>query len=314
MVCNNIRHSVLRVSGGTYEKNVCWLCWELLGSFRSLLSLFVLLCPHAPAHAENVAPSVHWGALDFPDRERTVTAGLTINRFTEFDVHRNRFNAITQSAGFNFVTVSVTDRIPSFPAWSGNVTWGAGPTSEAPSRNLQSFVHHLSNQGMVPTDQARDSTDFMISGSVTRWSQLFSSRDTGFLSFGVTGGSLYQEAYGRLGIRECSVADLAAWVFPGKASDMLKNISRYVRFSAMGRYSRLYEGAAYSSDVLANQSYLGQASVSLADFGEGGGESGVGSSGHLRCRTVCCTEHAQDSPPVWIHFAACSVWNSGAVG
>ena len=68
----------------------------------------------------------------FPDRERTVTAGLTINRFTEFDVHRNRFNAITQSAGFNFVTVSVTDRIPSFPAWSGNVTWGAGPTSELP--------------------------------------------------------------------------------------------------------------------------------------------------------------------------------------
>ncbi len=246
---------------------------DVIRKLCSLLNLLVLLCPLVPAHAENVAPSVHWGALDFPERERTMTAGLTINRFTEFDVHRNRFNAIMQSAGFNFATFSVTDRIPSFPAWSGNVTWGAGPTSEAPSRNLQSFVHHLSNQGMVPTDQVRDSTDFMIGGSVTRWSQLFSSRDTGFISIGVAGGSLYQEVYGRLGIRECSVADLAAWAFSGRTSGILKSISRYVRFSAMGRYSRPYGGSAYSSDVLANQSYLGQASVSLADFGESDGEA-----------------------------------------
>lgn len=229
----------------------------------------MLLYPLALAHAENVAPSVHWGALDFPERERTVTAGLTINRFTEFDVHRNRFNAITQSSGFNFATFSVTDRLPSFPGWSGNVTWGGGPTSEAPSRNLQSFVHHLSDQGMIPTDHTRGGADFMIGGSVTRWSRLFSSREAGFVSIGVAGGSLYQEVYGRLGVREYSLAELAAWLMSGTTPGFLKSLSRYVRFSAMGRYSRLYGGSAYATDVLANQSYIGQASVTLADFGAG---------------------------------------------
>ena len=34
----------------------------------------------------------------------------------------------------------------------------------------------------------------------------------------------------------------------------------------MGRYSRLYGGAAYSDAVIANQSYLAQGSVTLSDY------------------------------------------------
>lgn len=50
----------------------------------------------------------------------------------------------------------------------------------------------------------------MAGGSLTRWSLLFSSRDTGFPGLGIARGSLYQELYGRIGIRQLSLAELAA--------------------------------------------------------------------------------------------------------
>ncbi|HEX7765914.1 MAG TPA: hypothetical protein VF443_04335, partial [Nitrospira sp.] len=108
--------------------------------------------------------------------------------------------------------------------------------------------------------------DGMAGGSLTRWSPLFSSRDTGFAGVGVAGGSLYQEVYGRLGVRHLSLGELADWLFPRSDQTMLNAVSRFIRLSAMGRYSRLFGGSAYSSDVIADQSYLGQASVSFADF------------------------------------------------
>ena len=38
----------------------------------------------------------------------------------------------------------------------------------------------------------------------------------------------------------------------------------------MGRYSRLYDGAAYDSSVIANQAWIGQVSATLGDYrGEG---------------------------------------------
>lgn len=63
------------------------------------------------AWAETVAPSAHWGAIDFPDRDPTLIAGLTVNQFTEFNQSGARFNSIRQTAGFNFASVSWTDCI-----------------------------------------------------------------------------------------------------------------------------------------------------------------------------------------------------------
>lgn len=199
-------------------------------------------------------------------------AGYTLNRFTEFNAHRDRFNAINQSAGFNFATVSWTDRLNTFPGWSGNLTLGSGPSAEHPAQDLQNgFAHRTLGNSAVPVDQTRRSGDVMAGGSLTRWGKLFSPRDTGFAGIGVAGGSLYQEVYGRVGLRQLSLAELASWIFPTFDPDLLRRVSRFVRLSAMGRYSRLYGGAAYSSDVIANQSYLAQASVSFADYGEGEG-------------------------------------------
>lgn len=232
-----------------------------------LLLTAAWLCFAAPAGAENVAPGAHWGAIDFPDRDRTLAMGYTVNRFTEFNASRVRFNAIDETAGFNFATVSWTDRIKALPGWSGNLTIGAGPTSETPSHYLQNgLFHRTTGQNPIPVDRAREGGDVMVGGSLTRWSSLFSSRDTGFAGLGVAGGSLYQELYGRIGVRQLSLAELAAWIFPHSDLEVLNSLSRFVRLSAMGRYSRLYGGSAYSGDVLANQAYLGQASVSFADY------------------------------------------------
>ena len=69
---------------------------------------------------------------------------------------------------------------------------------------------------MVPTDQARDSTDFMISGSVTRWSQLFSSRDTGFLVSGLPEARSIRRRMDGLGYENAQWPTWQRGSFPGK--------------------------------------------------------------------------------------------------
>lgn len=234
---------------------------------RLILVLVVVLYPITALRAENVAPGAHWGAIDFPDRDPTMIAGYTLNRFTEFNESRARFNAIRQSTGFNFASFSWTDRIKALPGWSGNLTVGAGPSGEHPGRDVQTGFHRWIGNNPVPVDQTRADGDFMLGGSLTRWSKLFSSRDTGFVSLGGVSGSLYHEVYGRVGLRQVSLAELMGWMLPDGEPAILREVSRFVRFSAMGRYSRLYGGSAYPSDVITSQSYLGQVSMSIADYG-----------------------------------------------
>ena len=155
---------------------------------RPSLFLALFLFPLTAAQAENVAPGAHWGAIDFPDRDPALLAGLTVNRFTEFGPGRSRFNAVDQTAGFNFATFSWTDRIKALPGWSGNLTLGAGPTMESPSRELQNnFVHRALGNSPIQVDRTRERGDVMAGGSLTRWSPLFSSRDTGFAGMGLAG-------------------------------------------------------------------------------------------------------------------------------
>jgi hypothetical protein len=227
--------------------------------------LFLIGLP-AIAAAETAAPSVHWGAISYPDRDRTLIAGMTFNRFTEFNGSGARFNNIHQSAGFNFATVSWTERLKALPGWNTNLTIGAGPTHEDPTLYLQNdFLHRLLNINPVPVNQTRDETDFMISGSVTRWVKMFGEREIGFAGVGFSSGSLYHEVNGQIGVQRVSLAEIAnSWA--GSSPAALNVFSRFVRFSAMGRYSRLYGGAAYPDSFIANQSYLAQGSVTIADY------------------------------------------------
>ncbi len=216
------------------------------------------------ARAESLAPSVHWGAIAYPEHERTLTAGLTVNRFTEFDGAGKRYNDIAETSGFNFLSASWTERLSRFPGWTTNLTVGVGPPQDGFTRFLQNdVVHKLRNLTPVPVGAKRTATDFMVGGSVTRWTSLLGTREEGFAGMGADSGSLYHEIYGRLGLRRASLADAVA-VFGGSAPRWLEQASRYFRVSAMGRYGRLYGGSAYP--VVAPQSWLGQVSIGVGDY------------------------------------------------
>ncbi|MEW6543494.1 MAG: hypothetical protein AB1411_07775 [Nitrospirota bacterium] len=76
------------------------------------MCLSVLLGTVAPAWPETLSPSVHWGAIAYPDRDDTLTAGLVLNRFTEFDGERHRYNStIKETMGFNMIALSWTEHL-----------------------------------------------------------------------------------------------------------------------------------------------------------------------------------------------------------
>jgi hypothetical protein len=225
-----------------------------------VLCVLILAWP-SPSSAETPAPSIHWGATGYPDRERTLMAGVTFNRFTEYDPLGNRFNDIRETSGFNFGTLSWTERWGIFNGLNTNLTVGAGPTSDQPTRTLQNGVtHKIFNLRQVPVGATREGADFMISGDVTKWLDLLGQRELGFGGIGFASGSLYHEAFADIGVRRLSLSES----FGSPEGSWLRSFSDYVRFSGMARYSRLYGGSAYP--VVAPQSYLGQASISISNY------------------------------------------------
>lgn len=230
----------------------------------SWLALLVILLVLPPVgFAETPAPSVHWGALSFPDRDRALDLGLTVNRFTEFNRYGNRYNGIQETAGFNFASLTWTERWSRLPGWTTNLTIGAGPTDDKFTRFLQNdVIHKVLGLDPVPVSAVREKIDFMINGSVTRWFTLFGSADRGFIGAGAATGTLYHEPYINVGIRRLPLSDVAKSL--GGSSRGLEDFSHFARFSFMGRYGRIFRSSAY--DQLARQSYFGQASISIADY------------------------------------------------
>ena len=132
------------------------------------LSVAILLGWTSSVWAESSAQSMHWGALAFPDHDRTLEVGFTTDRFTEFDGAGKRYNDIQQTDGFNFWSLSWTERLERLKGWNTNLTVGAGPTQDRFSRYLQNdVVHKFRGLTPVPVGAVRDATDFMISGTVT---------------------------------------------------------------------------------------------------------------------------------------------------
>ncbi|NJN69162.1 MAG: hypothetical protein HC801_01830 [Nitrospira sp.] len=76
-----------------------------------LLSMFlVVVFSSSPVWSESPAPSVHWGAMAFPDQYSTFTGGLTLNRFTPTDGLGNKYDStVGNTLGFNLITMSWTN-------------------------------------------------------------------------------------------------------------------------------------------------------------------------------------------------------------
>ncbi len=235
---------------------------------RSLVTVLAVLCLSlawsGAALAETTAQSVHWGALAYPDKDRTLTAGFVTDRFTEFDGTGNRYNDIRQTMGFNFWSLSWTERLERYQGWNTNLTVGAGQTNDRFSRYLQNdVVHKFRGLTPVPVGATRDAVDFMFNGTVTRWTGLFGDHEDGFAGVGLAAGSLYYEPYVQVGVRRMSLADAARAGF-GAAPRWLERASDYVRWSGMARYGRPYSGAAFHS--VAAQNYLLQTSLGVGNY------------------------------------------------
>lgn len=227
-----------------------------------ILALLAIPCTEE-SWAESPAPSVHWGAISYPDQGRLLETGLTLNRFTELNASRQQFNAVRETSGFNFATISWTEHYEHWKDWSTNVTVGAGPTRDQPTNALQNQgVHRWLGFHPVPVHATREANDFMIDGTVTRWTALLGDRRTGFAGSGFSVGSLYQEVYARIGIRRFPIADLFG--LSENSRGLGSQIARSVRFSTMGRYSRIWSGAAYHE--VKPMSYLAQVSMSIGDY------------------------------------------------
>ncbi|MBP8116423.1 MAG: hypothetical protein KAY09_01705 [Nitrospira sp.] len=207
--------------------------------------------------AEAPAPSVHWGALAFPDQYSTLTAGLILNRFTPTDGAGTKYDStISQTLGFNLITLSGTQHWgDSTEGWSTNLTVGVSPTSNEPSEFFQNkVVHQLRHLPPVPTIQPRNDTDVMVDGSVTKWVSFIQPRLL-FLGGGFSVGTLYQEVFLRSGFRRLQVTPdfyLGDW---GGLS---------VRTSLLGRVSAQENGAVLHATK--PTSHLVQPAVAIGQY------------------------------------------------
>jgi len=212
--------------------------------------------------AETPAPGIHWRALGYPDQEPTLTTGLSIFRFTEFNGEGERFNGIKETIGLNLITMSWTEHwIRHLPGWSTNLTVGVGPTRNQPSEWLQNDLIHDRLWGIpsVPVEDKRKETDFTVSGSVTRWWGLFEQTRVLYLNGGGQTGSLYHEAFIRGGFRRWSPLQTFERVVK-PAEGWFGSLVRFLRVSGMVRAGRIATGAAFHD--LANTAYTAQGSIS----------------------------------------------------
>lgn len=241
------------------------------------MSALLIMVGAGGAAAESPAPTVHWGGLSYPDQSNVLDLGFTANRFTEFDGDGRRFNQIDETMGLNFATVSWTEHWKATPALSTNLTVGAGPTGEQPTRYLQNEFIHDAVWGIpkVPIGSTRDGADFMVDGSLTGWGGFPGQPRLLFAGIGGSTGSLYHEVFARAGMRRLNIGNpiaagsqaLVGFVTAGAVSrlpvlDWLKGL----RLSAMGRYSRAFSGSAFED--VAPQTWFGQGSVSWGVYDE----------------------------------------------
>lgn len=221
------------------------------------------------ALAESPSPTTHWGGLAYPDTHSKLELGYTGNRFTEFNREGERYNPVRETMGINLGTMSWTEHWKRFEGWSTNLTIGAGPTGEQPTRYLQNEFIHDMIYGIpkVPTDQTRDGVDFMVDSSITRWLPLLDQPKKIFVGIGSSTGSLYYEVSARVGIRGAKIGSsalsLLGW---GETHNFAANFVRGFQWSAMGRIAQAYGGAAFRH--VSPQNYILQTSLSWGIYDE----------------------------------------------
>ncbi|MDT7043094.1 hypothetical protein [Candidatus Nitronereus thalassa] len=238
---------------------VHWLCAVLMtGAFLHSNS-------NNSARAETPSPGVHWGAMGFPDQQAQVATGINFFRFTEFNGEGQRFNDTRETIGLNFGSISWTQNWTQeevcTACWQTNLTVSGGPTSDEPTKFLQNeFVHDfLFDIAKVPVGGVRTEFDFMVDGSLTKWVK----DNLVFAGLGFSTGTLYHEVWGRAGVKHWAMLKPIAEEWSPQGGT-LHSIANMVRVSGLGRYGRVFNGAAF--EAIAPQSFIAQGKVSLGWF------------------------------------------------
>jgi hypothetical protein len=217
---------------------------------------------------ETPAPSIHWGALSYPNQEPELSIGLSLFRFTEFNGEGERFNGINETIGLNFITFSWTEHLTdTFENWSTNFTLGVGPTRNQPTEWLQNDLIHDGLWGIptVPVEKKRKETDFAISGSLTHWWEIHGQKRILYLGGGGQSGSLFHEIFARTGFRRWAPLKTIEYL-NGNQEGIFAGLFRPLRLSGMVRASRVATGAAFHD--LANSTYAAQGSISYGWYDE----------------------------------------------
>lgn len=228
-----------------------------------LLAL-VALGEGAAVRAQNLAPEAHWGGPILPSDRPELRAAVHINRFTEFSKTGQVYNEVSETAGFNMLSLSYTENTPRDPDLFFNVTFGTGYSGDQPSRWLQNdYVHAIMGQPGVPVGDIRESVEYAASGSLTKWFDgptLFGGDgspaahfdDSGwrtrfFVGAGASTSTLYHEAFAQAG---------ASLLIPDTFL-----AGRHVRMTLTNRATWPTEGNAYTD--LADFSNVSQATIGL---------------------------------------------------
>ncbi len=223
----------------------------------------MLLLVYAPfTFAESPSPTVHWGGSAYPDQSPTLELGFTGNRFTELDRNNRRFNNIRETMGLNFGSISWTEFFGTRPNLSTNLTIGAGPTGEQPTKWLQNeFIHDfVFGVPKVPVRRTRNEFDFMVDGSLTYWMHQSGKQRYIFGGGGISTGSLYHEAFIRGGLRRAPIGNWFADQIPEQWPNWIPTMLSGLRVSGLIRYGRSYSGSAFKE--VAPQTYISQFSLS----------------------------------------------------
>ncbi|MGE3175450.1 MAG: hypothetical protein AB7O97_22690 [Planctomycetota bacterium] len=197
----------------------------------------------ADLRAQSLMPEAHWGGGILPSDRPELRLAWHLNRFTEFSKTGQRFNEITETTGFNLLSLSWTENTPRDPDLFVTVTGGVGHSGDQPTRFLQNdYVHEILGQAAVPVAAVREETEYAASATLTKWldgPRLFGDgtiedpvgwRTRMFFGLGAGTSTLYHEAVvhagGSLLVPETfvfdrhlrlTVANRSSWNEPGNA-------------------------------------------------------------------------------------------------
>jgi hypothetical protein len=162
-----------------------------------------ILSSAAPLAAQNFAsPSVHFGAMSWPASEPNDVVAINLDRFTEFDARRRRYNALRSTVGLDLLALSRTRLLRHWHTTLLRTALAAGGSLNEPTRFLQNnFLHGIRGFDEVPVDSTQKAVHAAASVELIHWVPRRLAGMFPFLELGSTASTVSSDAWAALGAR-----------------------------------------------------------------------------------------------------------------